>query len=83
MTAANRKNTTPDPLGQPRRFARREPDRCGGRTGRRGADAGCAEREEDQREGEVGNSEAGPAPGAHLSQEYGTFARRVHTCLWL
>ena len=83
MTAANRKNTTPEPRGQPRRFARRGPDHCDGRTGRRGPDAGRAEGEEHQGEGEVGNPEPRSAPVAHLSHDYGTFGPRVHTSLRL
>ena len=78
MTAANRKNTTPEPLGRLRRSARRGPDRCDGRTGRRGPDAGCAEGEKHQGEGEVGNPEPRAAPVAHLSHDYGTSGAPVH-----
>ena len=83
MTAANRKNTTPEPLGRLHRCAGGDPSRHDGRTWRRGPDAGRTEGQKHQGEGEVGNPEPRAAPVAHLSLDYGTFAPRVHASLRL
>jgi hypothetical protein len=79
VTAANRKDSTPEPPSLLSGFACGKPDRCGGRTRRGGLSAGGAEREEHQGEGEVGNPEPWPAPVVHLSHDYGTSALGVHT----
>ena len=64
MTAANRKDTTPEPLGRLHRSAGGDPSRHDGRTWRRGPDAGRAEGQKHQGEGEVGNPEPRAAPVA-------------------
>jgi len=80
VTAANRKDTTPEPTGLTPRFGRHAPDGDDRRTGCGRLGAGGAKREEHEGEREVGNPEPWPAPVAHLflttAREPSEFTRR-------